>query len=131
MAKSTRTNKTAAKTSEVAKKVAKKTTAKKAATKKTTAKGTHRDADVSWTERKIAIFTFLRKAKAVKTLSAMTSQEIAAKVNSKKLTVTAAQVKHYCYHGMAGGLIKVVKVEGKRGNCFHLTSKGNKCKMEN
>lgn len=79
-----------------------------------------REKDVKFGDKKLAIFKAMRTLKASgKSINARSSSEIAAKAK-----VTSHQVLHYCYHAMAGKLVRMTQIEGKRGNCFYLTKKG-------
>jgi len=105
-------------------------TAKKGATKakatKTTkatkgAYGIERDHDLPWGETKVVVFKALRALGAKGATNARSAQEIAEKAG-----VTPRDVRHYCYHGRAGGLTDVAEIEGMRGYGFYLTAKGAK-----
>lgn len=84
------------------------------------AKGTYRAFDVPWNDKKIAIFRAMTKLGATNTAgNAAPGNTIAAEAN-----VSNRDVRHYCYHGAADNLVKVVQQEGVRGYCFVLTKKG-------
>lgn len=99
-----------------AKKVAKKKGAKKAA-KGTGETGTTRSKDVRWSEKKVAFYKAIKKCADC----SGTSEQIAAKSGE---VLTSHTARHFGYHGVAGGLVKLDEEEGTRGYVFTLTAKG-------
>lgn len=83
--------------------------------------GVERDHDLPWNEKKVAVFTAMKKLGAVSVTSSQSATTIAERAN-----VTARDVRHYCYHAKAAGLVDVAKVEDIRGYGFYLTAKGAK-----
>jgi hypothetical protein len=78
--------------------------------------------DVKWTELKVAFYKAIKKVGG-----AGTSAKIAKASNGK---IHAGHARHFGYHGVGGGLIKVEEAggpnskEGDRGYVFVLTAKG-------
>jgi len=87
--------------------------------------GTHRDHDLPWNDKKVAIFKALKALKATTKGDARSSKDIAEKAD-----VSQQNVRHYGYHAMAGGLIAIADVEGSRGHGFYLTAKGKNVNPE-
>jgi hypothetical protein len=83
--------------------------------------GTERANDLPWCAKKVAIFKALKALKAFGSTSAAGTQAVAEKAN-----VSARDVRHYCYHAKASGLVGIAEVEDIRGYGFYLTAKGQK-----
>lgn len=81
--------------------------------------GVERDHDLPWGDKKVAVFKALRALKATSKDNPKTANEIAGKAGC-----TPRDVRHYCYHARAAGLVGVIEVEGVTGYCFHLTARG-------
>jgi hypothetical protein len=118
--------KAAAPTKKVAAKKAPVATKKAAAAKAAPAEvvkqyGVDRDHDLPWNEKKVAVFKALKALKALGSAGAVSAQVVAAKAN-----VSARDVRHYCYHAKAAGLVDVVTMEDVRGYAFCLTREGAK-----
>tara|TARA_R110002020_G_scaffold376130_3_gene587274 strand:- start:3307 stop:3675 length:369 start_codon:yes stop_codon:yes gene_type:complete len=111
MATATKTKKSATKSAKKSKKSAKKATGGDS--------GISRSRDTKWTDKKVSVFKALKALKAFDSGSAKS-----AKVISKKAGLETKDVRHYCYHAQASGLVKVVDVEDSRGYSFHLTKAG-------
>jgi biopolymer transport protein ExbD len=100
--------------------VAKKTRkAKPAATKTEAQYGIDRSHDLPWHDKKVAIFKALKALGATKSGDAVSAVQVAAKAK-----VTARDVRHYCYHAKAAGLVDLATIEDVRGHAFYLTAKG-------
>lgn len=111
------------KSSKAGKKSAKKP-AKQPAKKPTKkpASGFERASDVPWNEKKVAVFKALKQLGATK---GPTSARSAVQV-ADKAGVSQRDVRHYCYHARAAGLVEVAEAEGVRGYSFYLTARGAK-----
>jgi hypothetical protein len=83
--------------------------------------GVDRDHDLPWNEKKVAVFKALKALKALGAAGAVSAQVVAEKAN-----VSARDVRHYCYHAKAAGLVDVVTMEDVRGYAFCLTKEGAK-----
>lgn len=109
------------------KKAAKKAPVKKAAAAKAAPAdvvkqyGVDRDHDLPWNEKKVAVFKALKALKALGAAGAVSAQVVAEKAD-----VSARDVRHYCYHAKAAGLVDVVTMEDVRGYAFCLTKEGAK-----
>ena len=82
--------------------------------------GVKREHDLPWSAKKVAVFKALRSPK-LKGGEGSAAELI--KVNPK---LTGRDIRHYCYHGAAGGLVAVVPHEEGEANGyrFKLTAKG-------
>ena len=84
--------------------------------------GTKRANDLPWGDKKVAIFRALKALRATSALGARSTADIAAKAE-----VSGRDVRHYCYHAKAAGLVDIAKTEEiARGYGFFLTKKGVK-----
>jgi hypothetical protein len=81
--------------------------------------GTEREKDLPWGDKKVAIFKALKQLKAVGATASKPGVEVAAKAG-----VTPRDVRHYCYHAKAAGLVGVGPGSGFAGYGFYLTAKG-------
>ena len=79
--------------------------------------GVERDHDVPWNQTKVAVFVALKKLGAVSASTGKPAVDVA-----KQAKVTARDVRHYVYHGKAGGLADVT--DGENGRVYFLTAKG-------
>ena len=102
-------------------KATKKATAAKKAPAGDAQYGVERDHDLPWNEKKVAVFKALKGLKATTAETACSALKVAEKAN-----VTARDVRHYCYHAMASGLVNVADMQGVKGYAFYLTAKGVK-----
>ncbi|MGC1274352.1 MAG: hypothetical protein WBC44_11650 [Planctomycetaceae bacterium] len=100
-----------------------KTTTKATAPSPKEVQGTHRDHDLPWCDKKVALFKALKELKAVGATHAKGSKEIIAKSGG---TLTPRDVRHYSYHAKAAGLIDLADLEGTVGYAYYLTAKGAK-----
>lgn len=81
--------------------------------------------DVPWNEKKVAIIETMQTMEAVGKRSARGANQIA-----EYCGLTQRDVRHYCYHAAAGGLVKVLtdisglEDEIGEGYGFYLTAKG-------
>ncbi len=105
------------------KKVATKKATKKAAPKKAAAPvhGIVRDHDLPWNEKKVMVFKALRNSKL--SGGEGTSADL-IKLSGDKLT--PRDVRHYCYHAKAAGLVNVKEPAEGNGYLFSLTAAGRK-----
>lgn len=83
--------------------------------------GVERSKDLPWSDKKVAIIKALKALKATSATTAVSGAKIAEKAD-----VTSRDVRHYCYHAKAGGLVELAEVEGVAGYSFYLTAKGAK-----
>lgn len=83
--------------------------------------GMDRDHDLPWNDKKVAIFKAMKKMGAVGATNSKSATEIA-----EKAQVTSRDVRHYCYHAKAAGLVGVHEMAEIRGYGFALTAKGEK-----
>lgn len=100
--------------------------AKKAPTTGDKTYGVDRDHDLPWNEKKVAVFKALKALKATEPDGSRSAAEVAEKAN-----VTQRDVRHYCYHAKAAGLVGVTDTPiasagDNRGYGFYLTAKGTK-----
>lgn len=103
-----------------AKKPARKPAAKKA--KPTATKGESgmdRSHDVPWSDKKVTVFKALKQCKAIGATNAVSAVKLA-----EKSGLVARDIRHYCYHAKAAGLVGVATIEDIRGYGFYLTAKG-------
>lgn len=113
-----------AKAKKASKKAAKKAPAAKKAAKKAAGDvkyGHERDKDLPWSEKKVQVFKALRSPKLKE--GAGKTADLVAVSNGK---LTARDVRHYCYHAKAAGLVKIEEVAEGDGTGFYfsLTAKG-------
>jgi hypothetical protein len=88
--------------------------------------GVTRSKDVPWGPKKIAVL------KALKAMGATSpAKGVGSKAVADKAKVTERDVRHYCYHGAAGGLTVVTPGTSGRGFVFSLTAAGAKAKELN
>lgn len=73
--------------------------------------GVEREHDLPWNDKKVAVFKALAKL----------GKSVAADV-AKEAAVTARDVRHYCYHAKAAGLVEVEQAGNEYR--FALTTKG-------
>lgn len=83
--------------------------------------GMDRDHDLPWNDKKVAIFKAMKKMGAVGATNSKSATQIAEKAG-----VTSRDVRHYCYHAKAAGLVGVHEMADIRGYGFALTVKGEK-----
>ena len=83
--------------------------------------GIDRDHDLPWNDKKVAIFKAMKKMGAVGATAARSAVDIA-----ERAQVTSRDVRHYCYHAKAAGLVGVHEMAEIRGYGFALTAKGEK-----
>lgn len=84
--------------------------------------GVERKKDLPWSDKKVSVLNGLKKLKAFNEQSAKGASEVAEAGG-----VTTRDVRHYCYHAKAGGLVEVYEaVEGSVGYRFALTAEGRK-----
>lgn len=83
--------------------------------------GVDRDHDLPWSDKKVAIFKAMKKMGAVGATNSKSATDIA-----EKAQVTSRDVRHYCYHAKAAGLVGVHEMAEIRGYGFALTAKGEK-----
>lgn len=89
--------------------------------------GVERSKDLPWNEKKVAVFKLLKNPKL--NGGEGTAKEISDLSHGK---LTARDVRHYCYHAKAGGLVKIEEaVEGEGiAYRFSLTASGRKIDPE-
>jgi len=117
---------TAKKTAAKAKKATAPKTAKKTAKQPATPAdngqaqyGVDRSHDLPWNNKKVAVFKALKSLRATSATDARSAKDVA-----EKASVTARDVRHYCYHAKAAGLTGVAELDGMHGYGFYLTAKG-------
>lgn len=92
-----------------------------------TESGVERSHDLPWNEKKVLVFKLLKSPK-------IPGGEASAKqlVDLSNGKLTGRDVRHYCYHAKAGGLVKVTEApEGQGpGYVFSLTAAGRKIDPE-
>lgn len=82
--------------------------------------GVERSKDLPWNGKKVAVFKALKAFGCTSMDTARSAADLANKAN-----VTNRDVRHYCYHAKAAGLVAVASnVEGISGYAFYLTTKG-------
>jgi hypothetical protein len=79
--------------------------------------GVERSKDLPWNEKKVAVFKALRNPKL------NGGEGTAKEVAELGTNLTPRDVRHYCYHAKAAGLVKVENVDGNKYH-FSLTAKG-------
>lgn len=79
-------------------------------------------ADCEWTPLKVEFYKALQRCGG-----SGSSQEIA---KASKGKIHAGHVRHFGYHGVGGGLVRVEKHEDQKGFVFILTAKGRKINLE-
>lgn len=84
--------------------------------------GAERSNDLPWHPKKVAVFKALKKLEAVGKNNAVAGKAV---VDASNGTLTARDVRHYCYHAKAAGLIGLAEGEGN-AYTFYLTAKGAK-----
>lgn len=83
--------------------------------------GAVRSKDLPWVPKKVAVFKALKALKALTPQSAVSSKAVAEQAGD----LTERDVRHYCYHARAAGLVELTDdVEGVRGWAFYLTPTG-------
>lgn len=91
--------------------------------------GVARSKDVPWSNRKIAVLSTLKALGATSPTSAKSAKQVVeAAVAAGHTDVVSRDVRHYCYHGAAGGLTGITDKlpEGTPGGGygFYLTTLG-------
>ena len=83
--------------------------------------GIDRQKDVPWNAKKLLVLKTLKALKATNATSAKSANSVVERSGGE---LTPRDVRHYCYHAKAGGLVGLADVEGVRGYGFYLTAKG-------
>lgn len=89
--------------------------------------GVERSHDLPWNEKKVLVFKLLKSSKLPG--GSGSAKQLVDLSNGK---LTGRDVRHYCYHAKAGGLVKVEEAaEGQgTGYVFSLTAAGRKIEPE-
>lgn len=88
--------------------------------------GVARSKDLPWGPKKVAVFKALKRLKAITVNKAVSADAVVKSAEEAGDTISARDVRHYCYHAAAADLTGCDEQEGVRGYVFYLTTDGAK-----